>query len=177
MVTANTISFFIVENLLMKIDVTAQSHTSFIAISGETIIGRLEYPKWYSSKAIIIVDGIAYPLEPRGFWQSTQELLKDNAVLFTIKATWQGGYLITKLKDVEHSLMFRGKGMFKNGYLLLNHKDEVLLEIASNFSWKKFNADYTITCNDNFLEEEFSKVLIMLSVHFYKAIQNAAVGT
>lgn len=163
---------------MKTIDVSVNGKNVYTAAHNEIFIGKIEYPKWYAmNKAIITLgEDTVFNLEPRGFWHSTQQLLKGNAVLLNVKNTWKG-YLLTKPIDPERPYKFQHQGLFKNGYVLLNYKDEVVLKIAPNFSWKKFNMSYTITCDDIFGNEEFDQLLLLLSVHYLRIIQSSASGS
>jgi len=161
---------------MKKLEVTQENYKVLTAFENKTVIGSIVYPKWYSTNKGVITIGEKenYALEPKGFWSTKYDLVKDNAVVLSMKSKWQGSIELTKPIDPERPYNFKGRGLFKNGYTLTNYKGEILLEIVTNFSWKKMYPGYTITCGDTFGNDEFDRVLIMLSVHFLRAIQNQA---
>ncbi len=160
---------------MKKIDIKAHNHRAFTAFEGETVMGTLVYPKWYSEKAEITLDkDTVFKVVAKSFWKATQQVFRDKEVFLDIKANWKGGYVITKPGDPERPYIFKAKGWFNNGYLLTNYKDEVLLEITLNFSWKKIAQDYAAICYENFGSEELDRVLLLLSAHFFRTMQNAA---
>lgn len=160
---------------MKKIDIKAHNHRAYTALEGEKVIGTLVYPKWYSEKAEITLDKeTVFEVATKSFWKATQQVFKGKEVLLDIKATWKGSYIINRPGDPERPYTFKPKGWFKNGYLLTNYKDEVLLEITQHFSWKKFTQDYAVASDETFGNEEIDRVLILLSAHFFRAMQNAA---
>jgi|GEM_PF-1731220 len=158
------------------IDIAQDNYRVLTANEGKDFLGRIVYTKWYSGNRaeITINQDAVYQMEPKGFWQSTLEIFKEGIVMLNIKSKFTG-YEISRPIDADRPYRFKMKGLFKNGYVLVNYKDEVVLEIVSNFSWKKMYPGFTITCSDNFGNDDFEKLLIMLSVHFSRTLHNAAV--
>jgi hypothetical protein len=160
---------------MKEIDIVPNGYRAFTAILKGEMLGRLEYPKWYSAKArITLGNDVQYILEPKGFWQTSQELKKDGTVIMEMKMKWNGSILIWKPKDAERAFEFKLRGFFKQGYVLNDYKGNQQLAIVTDFNWKKFNSGYIITCGDEFGSNEFEELLILLSVHYCKAMQNAA---
>ena len=163
---------------MKKINVNQDNYRVLTALENDVQLGRIIYTKWYSgSRAEITVgDKEVFTMVPKGFWQSTLEILQGNVVVFTTAAKFSG-YTITKPIDPERPYKIKHRGFLKNGYKLVNYKDEVMLEIESNFSWKKMYPGFRIACADTFGNDDFEKLLIMLSVHFCRTVQNAAAAS
>jgi len=163
---------------MKKIEITQDNYRVLTALKDEVLIGRIVYLKWYSANkaAIMVGENSEYSLEPKGFWQTKLEVLKDNAIVCKVKSKFSG-YEISRPTDPDRPYRFKYKGFFKNGYVLVNYKDEVLLEIVSNFSWKKRYPGYTAACSDDFGDDEFEKILLMLCVHFCRTLYNAAAAS
>lgn len=163
---------------MREINVIPNGYKAFTAVDNNVTVGRLEYLKWYSSRATInIGDQSLYSLEPKGFWQTHQELKKDGILVLQMQMKWNGSIIIKKPKDAERFYTLQPKGFFKNGYVLSDYKGNDLMHIRYNFSWKS-NSGYIITCGDDFGNDEFEQLLMLLTVHYYKAMQNAAtIGT
>jgi hypothetical protein len=161
---------------MKTIDVTGQSNnTGFTATYNGETIGTLKYTKWYSQMAVITIGQSTYQVCPAGFWNFRYEIIKEGELWLTVTNSWSG-YKAVKAHDEGRPMTITPKGFFKGGYVIKNHKEEVLLEVHSDFSWKKFTQDYRITCDDAFGIEETDKVLVLLSVYFYIAAQAAATG-
>lgn len=160
---------------MKTIDVISQRSRGFATVFSDGIAAGLEYPKWYSLVGVVTIGESRYGIVPKGFWKSRYEIIKDNKLLMTVANNWNGGAIIT-YNDGGRPLEIKPKGFFKSGYVLVNHRNEVLCEVQSDFSWKKFTQDYKLTCADSFGEEETDKVLAMFSVYFYIAMQTAASG-
>lgn len=159
---------------MKTIDVKTEKR-KFTAHSNGEVIGVMEFPKWYSHMAAITVGESIYRICPTGFWNFRYEVIKDGKVVLTVKNTWKG-YVITKNMDQERPLTLMPKGFFKGGYIIKNYRNEVVLEVHSDFHWKKFSQDYRVICGDTLVDEEFDSMLALLSVYFYIEAQTATAG-
>ena len=159
---------------MKTIDVKTEKR-KFTARCNNEVIGVMEYPKWYSHMAAITIGESVYRICPTGFWNFRYEVIKGGKVVFTVKNTWKS-YVITKAIDEERPLTLTPKGFFKGGYVIKNHRNEILLEVHSDFKWNKFSQDYRLMLSDAFGDEEQDKMLWLLSVYFYIEAQAAAAG-
>jgi len=130
-------------------------------------IGSLQYEKWFSLKAEMILGGTrTYQIEPKGFWGTTIELKQHENVLLNFKMNWNGNIIInTKFDGTERDFIFKNKGIFKNVYLLLNKEEEELIVIQPDFKWSKFNYDYNISTTDRFDNLDFNLILLLTAIH------------
>lgn len=158
---------------MKTLTITAQGSRKFTAAFEDGTIVGIEYPKWYSMVAVVTVNEKRYGIIPKGFWKSRYEIIIDNKLLFTITHTWSGCSIV-KPNDPERPLAIKPRGFFKGGYVLTNYKNEVLLEVTSDFSWKKFAQNYTISYSDTFGETDEEKVLMFFSVYYAIIVQTAA---
>lgn len=159
---------------MKEINVLTQGYRAFAAIWNDTVLGRLEYPTWYSSKAIISIGKEAiYTLEPKDFWQTTQELKKDGVPVLVMQMKWSGKIFISKPKDADRAFIFQPIGFLKNGYVFSDYKGTEFFHVRYDFSWKKGNSGYVITCKDDFGNNEFEQLLMLLSVNYFKSMQDA----
>ncbi|MDV6170065.1 hypothetical protein R1T16_16625 [Flavobacterium sp. DG1-102-2] len=163
---------------MKKIDVTQENYRVLTALEKDVQLGRIIYTKWYSnSKSEITVGNKElYTMVPKGFWQSKLEILHGDVVVLKTETKFSG-YTMSRPIDPDRPYKIKHKGFFKNGYIVVNYKDEVLLEISPNFSWRKMYPGYTIACADTFGNDDFEKLLIMLSVHYCRNMQNAAAAS
>ncbi|MHA3788590.1 hypothetical protein ACX0HA_10300 [Flavobacterium hauense] len=161
---------------MKRIEIHPENPMLYIAVLDGKELGRMEYTNWYSaSAAIITINNTEYKLGPKGFWHPSTDIFKDDAVVLNVTSRWQGGFVITNPAEPSKPYTFRGQGWFKTGYEVVDYQNEIVLDIQGNFIWKKFNSGYTITCTKDFGNSEFDSILLLLSVHLYKAMQTAAV--
>jgi len=161
---------------MKRIEITPENPMLYVAALGGKELGRMEYTNWYSaSAAIITINDTEYKLGPKGFWHTSTDIFKDDAVVLNVASRWQGGFVITNPGEPLRSYTFRPQGWFKPGYEVVDYQNQVLFSIQGNFVWKKLNSGFTITCNDDFGNEEAEVLLMLLSVHLHKAMQTAAV--
>jgi hypothetical protein len=163
---------------MKKIEVNQENYRVLTALENDIQLGRIIYTKWYSGNnaEITVGENTLYKIVPKGFWQSKLEVVQGDVVVLTTASKFVG-YTISRPIDNERAYSFKYRGFLKNGYKLVNYKDEVLLEISPNFSWKKVYPGFTIACADSFGNDDFERLLIMMSVHFCRNIQNAAAAS
>lgn len=161
---------------MKKIEIIPENPMLYIAVFDGKELGKMEYTNWYSaSAAVITINDAEYKLGPKGFWHPSTDIFKDDEVLLNIVPRWQGGFVITNPAEPSKPYVFRGQGWFKTGYDIVDYQNEVVIGIQGNFIWKKFNSGYSITCNEEFGNSEFDIMLLLLSVHLFKAMQTAAI--
>ena len=85
-------------------------------------IGTLQYEKWYSFKAeIILADNTIYTFETKGFWGTTIELKEDDVVLLNLKKDWMGKIIIrTWFDETEKDFIFKPRGILGGSYVLMD---------------------------------------------------------
>jgi hypothetical protein len=155
-----------------QIKVFNDNNRNYSVTSNGNVLGVLQYRYWYSSKAYITIGKEdEYTVERKGFWGNLHEVKHGGVVQLQLKTQWDGGIAIIKPKEKEHFYEFKRKGFFANGYVLTNYKGEELLLLKADFSWKKFTTGYTIDCNEDFCNNPFQHLLILLCVYHYKAAQ------
>lgn len=129
-----------------------------------TEIGELNYTNWSNSKAdLIINNGPAYTLAPKGFWERTIEISENGIPVLSFKMSWKGGLWITTMGDqfpVKYRL--KRKSLWRSSYELIDEAGEQLLLIDTEFKWKGFRTEYTFTPSLIF-ERSPKKELLMLT--------------
>ena len=155
-----------------QIKVFTDNNKNYTVTAEGDVIGELAYKNWYSNKAeVIMATEEHYIIENKNFWGTQQEVKQEGAAVLLLKARWDGGIAIILPKDKEHYYEFKPKGYFTNAYILTNYKEEELLILTPDFSWKKFMAGYTINCNGNFGTTSLDKLLLMICIYHYKVTQ------
>lgn len=161
---------------MSNIKVFADNKRTYSIVRHGNVIGNLEYKYWYSAKAKLTIGKNNYTIVRKGFWGKAHEVRQGDDIIFNLKAQWDGGIAIIKPNDKNHFYGFKPKGLFINGYVLTNYKNEELLMITADFSCNKFTSGYTISCSDNFGLTELEQLLIMITVYHYKAAQAMAIA-
>jgi hypothetical protein len=140
---------------------------------GKTV-GTMIFPKWHSSKAEITIGESVYKMEGKGFWRTRYEITKDGRVVLESEIKWNSRVVITPHSNPSHFYTFKHSGKFNNIYWLTDYKGSQLVQCTADFKWKKFNIQYIISCEDNFTDDEFNILLLMLTVYHYKGRQQQA---
>jgi hypothetical protein len=154
------------------ITVTSEKNNRYIALLDGKELGILIYPKWYSQDAEIVIGRTQYIIKNKGFWRTDSEVLKGGKMLFRIKTKWRGTMII-KFNEPHHPYMLEPKGWFSNGYVLKDYTGKDVFVMTQEFSWKKWSSGFE-ACSHIDMEDEDSKVLLMVSLHYYRSALNAA---
>jgi hypothetical protein len=136
-------------------------------------IGNISYEKWYSNKVEVqLADGSIYKQEPYGFWGTRHNWVKEGKPVFEGRMTFWGKIIINPVKEPHHAYTLKHKG-WNGGYVLENYKGQEVAQIISNFTWKSFRANYTLTSIPGFTDTETGKLLILLMSYHYRAMQRS----
>ncbi|MET0636675.1 MAG: hypothetical protein ABWZ25_11665 [Chitinophagaceae bacterium] len=129
-------------------------------------IGELNYIKWSSSKAdIILPNGPTYKVAPKGFWQRSTEILENGVPILTFRSHWKLGILIsTPAEMISHTYRLKHKSVWKSSYELLDEGDQQILLIEQNFKWKGFKTEYLVTPSITFNMSARKELLILVSI-------------
>jgi hypothetical protein len=129
-------------------------------------LGKLEYPKWYTFKAdILLADHSKYQLEPKGFWDWKIELKQNEKSLLNFKMGWKGIIINTEFDGDEKSYLLSLKGLLSSKYVLIDTDENELLVVESDFKWNKLHFDYTITTSDGFDSHNNKELLLLTILH------------
>lgn len=156
---------------MKQLDVKVAQNRDFAVLHNGVEIGRQYYTKWHSNKAEITVGETHYTLEPKGFWQTTFQVMQGSTPVLKINYNWSGYAHIVPVKEPHHFYNIKPRGFFKHGFLLANYKGEAVLEISATFSFKTFKTTYTIQCQDNFGNTPLEQLLIIIAIHCYRQAQ------
>lgn len=64
---------------------------------------------------------------------------------------WHSNMIVSTLKENEEkSYTLKSKGFLGSTYALLDQNSHELLEIKSEYKWRKFNYDYAINSSESF---------------------------
>ena len=156
----------------------ATNSQNFNLTTGEQKIGELIYTKWYSFAAQILMnDGSTYQLEPKGFWDSTIELKKEDRVLLEFKMGWKGIVIKTFFDNKEANFLLKLNGLLSSKFVLIDTDRRELVGAETNFKWTKLNFDYTIETSHEFDAFENKELLILTLLHcinYYMMVITAA---
>lgn len=156
---------------MKTINVESDGSKNYSVLLNGSIIAAIRYPKWYSSIAELDFGNSHYTIQSRGFWKMVQEVKKGDRVMLEGKYKWKGMQLS---RPGGQPYLMKSKGTWGGSYGLFDNTGTELINITSNFSWKKFTSSYIITCKDDFGDDEFEMLLMLATIHFYKMYQAMA---
>jgi len=121
---------------MKKYQAISSDSRNFRVLSEDKEIGKLNYLKWFSMQAEILLEGdsSAYKIAAKGPWSSTMILSKNDIPVLNFKINWGGQIIIsTHFDGLEKNYVLKHKGLFKSAYIMLDDAGEELVEIQPDF--------------------------------------------
>jgi len=157
----------------------SKNFRKYILLADQHPLAEMNYLNWYSLKATIkLSDSTQFLLKPKGIWNSTIELWKDEEVLLNYKLGWKGVNIKIQSEGIEESYLLKSKGIFSYKYILIDSNKKVLLTIKPKYKWNRFNFDFAIESTEQFEQLNLKESLLLTIVHcinYLIAMKSAAV--
>jgi hypothetical protein len=157
----------------------SKNFRKYILLADQHPLAEMNYLYWYSLKATIkLSDSTQFLLKPKGIWNSTIELWKDEEVLLNYKLGWKGVNIKIQSEGIEESYLLKSKGIFSYKYILIDSNKKVLLTIKPKYKWNRFNFDFAIESTEQFEQLNLKESLLLTIVHcinYLIAMKSAAV--
>ena len=126
----------------------------------ETSLGKIVYPKWYSTKAEIHIGSKIFKTDTKGFWTTSVEVTEYEMVLLKFKMDWKGNIIMTSLQDGEKHFIIKKEKWYSNILVMKDENEKVYFHLKRNFKWKDFKFHYEIA-----LEEDLDELTLLSIVH------------
>jgi hypothetical protein len=157
----------------------SKNFRKYILLADQHPLAEMNYLNWYSLKATIkLSDSTQFLLKPKGIWNSTIELWKDEEVLLNYNLGWKGVNIKIQSEGIEESYLLKSKGIFSYKYILIDSNKKVLLTIKPKYKWNRFNFDFAIESTEQFEQLNLKESLLLTIVHcinYLIAMKSAAV--
>lgn len=139
----------------------------FALINEDKEVATLNYKGWSMTKSEIIpINGEIFNLESVSMLKSKFQLKQKGQVILNYEMNWRGHFLIrSKFENVQNNFIFKSKGFWGNTYVLTDEKENQLVEIVPQFSWRGFKTNYVIETTPNFEKMIHNDVLLLILVH------------
>ncbi len=164
----------------MHYTVTSQGSRYFEVYNEQNdSMGTLTLNTWWHSKGEInAVSGITYKIAPKGFWQTTFTITKNDMPFGEIKVTF-GGRLRITFANENRTYTLKRKNLWKSELALYDLEDRETALVAVSYNWRKWKTDYAIDVHHNLLNKETNMVLPLILVfcaRYLRMLQTAAVS-
>ena len=126
----------------------------------ETSLGKIVYPKWYSTKAEIHIGSKIFKTDTKGFWTTSVEVTEYERVLLKFKMDWKGNIIMTSLQDGEKHFIIKKEKWYSNILVMKDENEKVYFHLKRNFKWKDFKFHYEIA-----LEEDLDELTLLSIIH------------
>lgn len=153
---------------------------SFEVSKDSEVIGQLTYGSWLKFNAVITIADTAYPVEPRGFWETSIEVRYGEQVLLSFSMGWKGQIVLqTFFNDAEESYVFNHRGVFRESFVLTDQDGKELLVMKPQLKWAKMNYEYELSTSNTFEAFRDKDILILTALHcanYYLSMTMATMG-
>ena len=126
----------------------------------ETSLGKIVYPKWYSTKAEIHIGSKIFKTDTKGFWTTSVEVTEYERVLLKFKMDWKGNIIMTSLQDGEKHFIIKKEKWYSNILVMKDENEKVYFHLKRNFKWKDFKFHYEIA-----LEQDLDAITLLGIIH------------
>ncbi len=132
-------------------------------------IGQMYFPKWYSTRAeIILASGDNLLITPERNLLQTIHVTNEGVAVATVKFGWMGKISITLADGSEY--MFKRVSLFSGTFGLFNANGHKVVNIKQEFYWKRFAFNYEINTDDNYPEGK-DIGLLLIAIYVITAMQ------
>jgi len=126
-------------------------------------LGRLLYPKWYSSKAEFYLMGDTYRIQPKNLFRTKHLLYWGQEIRGEIRFDWRGRARISLLDDRgQYDFLIKRRGITKITYELMVPAGSVMAIFSPKLIWKKLTYDHTCTWVADGADDRSQALLIMI---------------
>lgn len=139
---------------------------SFEVSNDSEVIGQLTYSSWFKFNAVITIADTAYPVEPKGFWETSIEVREGEQVLLSFSMGWKGEIVLrTHFNGAEQGYVFSHRGLFRESFTLADRAGTELLVMKPHLEWAKMNYEYEVITADTFEALPDKAILLLTALH------------
>lgn len=117
----------------------------------EVLLGKIVYPKWYSTNAEIHINSKIFKILSKGFWTTSLEVLEYEKVILKFKMSWSGNIVVTDFNNGERLFQINKEKWYNDVFEMKDEADKTMLKIKRIFKWKDFKYYYEIVLGDESL--------------------------
>ena len=114
----------------------------------ETSLGKIVYPKWYSTNAEIHINPKIYKIESKGFWTTSLEVFEYEKAVMKFKMSWSGNIVLIDFTNGEKHFQINKEKWYNDVFEMKNEAEKTVLKIKRIFKWKDFKYYYEIEIDD-----------------------------
>ena len=140
---------------------------NFIVTENNLKLGELNYRKWYTFDAEIVLDqNLKYQLvATKRVDEQKIELIQNDLKFAEFKMGRNGIIIKTFFENIENCYVMKHKGKLNSKFILTNIENHELIVAIPNFKWKTLNYNYNIETAEEFDNLPQSKLLLFTVLH------------
>ncbi len=127
---------------MLRID--RQLKRNFVLYEGDRELGRLIYPKWWSSKAEILLPEGIYMLSKAGFWSTDLVATFQDIPIIKVNYSWKGGGTLKRPGHPERTLKYALQSIWKSIYVVTDVQGRERLVTRTKMTWSHMDRDHEI---------------------------------
>lgn len=163
----------------MQYLVIAKNYKKLILSKEESIVAEMSYKSWYnySTPDFKIKNGGNYSIEKPSIWKLDFKIKKSTNLLFEFNFSWNTAVtIISHENGATKRLQLKRKSRWKSNYILSDDSNHQLCTISSEFSWKTWKTNYSISESVTNPISEHKEILYLSIIHCIIMLNNNAAG-
>ncbi len=139
---------------------------NFILTKNNLKVGELNYPKWYTFNAeVILSDNSKYQLKTTGIWDNKVELKQNEIKLLEFKMSWKGIIVKDFFDNTEKTYLLKQTGLLNCKFILVDEENIELIVAEADFKGNSLNYDYNIETANEFDNNKNKELLLLTTLH------------
>ena len=124
----------------------------------ETSLGKIVYPKWYSTNAEIHINPKIYKIESKGFWTTSLEVFEYEKAVMKFKMSWTGNIVLIDFTNGERHFQINKEKWYNDVFEMKN--TFVVVTTCEKFNFCQFDCDIGNVCHSLGIHINFQRTLI-----------------
>ncbi len=121
-----------------------QPRRTTVLYDGGKELGRLVYPKWYSSRAEILLPEGIYDVGAKSFWSTGLAARLQDVPIVHVRFPWKGGATLERPGRPERDLVLKRNSFWTMRHTLTDALGQERLRILSKPSWRHMDHNHEI---------------------------------
>ncbi|MBK6754484.1 MAG: hypothetical protein IPH53_00550 [Flavobacteriales bacterium] len=138
-------------------------------------LGRLEYPKWFSMNADILLPEGVYQVRGEGTWGVSLGVRFNEVLLWKMKMAWNGDVLFQREGHPDQSLLLKSKGFWRERYVIIDKSGEERAQLKPSMNWRSTQMKFDLEHSAEHPPEPMHILLAVYAVNYLYAMSAGAV--
>ena len=139
-------------------------------------LGRLEYPKWYSMTADILLPEGVYQVRSEGTWGVSIGVRFNEVLIWKMKMAWNGDVLFQREGDPDQSMLLKSRGFWRERYVITDQAGEERAQLKPSMNWRSMRMKFDLDHPAEPPAEPLHILMAVYAVNYLSAMSAGAVA-